>query len=91
MRGGLCDEMGYGIGDLAVIFRLMVSSGGLKDTDVKAGETVIVSPATGGFGGAALFVALAMGARGDCRGERYGGALEHQEEEWEDRNRAGYR
>ena len=63
MRGGLCDEMAYGIGDLAVIFRLMVSCGGLRDTDVKAGETVIVSPATGGFGGAALFVALAMGAR----------------------------
>lgn len=69
MRGGLCDEMGYGIGDLAVIFRLMVSCGGLRDTDVKSGETVIVSPATGGFDGAALFVALAMGARVIAMGE----------------------
>ena len=54
---------GYEIGDLAVIFRLMVPYGGLRHIDVKAGETIIVSPATGGFGGAAVLVALAMGVR----------------------------
>ena len=37
--------------------------GGLRDIDLKPGETIIIAPATGSFGGAAVTVALAMGAR----------------------------
>lgn len=42
--------------------RLLVPYGGLLAGDLKAGETVLVSGATGGFGGAGVAVALAMGA-----------------------------
>ena len=59
----LCGKMGYEIADLACIAALMVPYGGLRDIGLSAGETVIVSPATGAFGGAAVVVALAMGAR----------------------------
>lgn len=62
-EGKLCGKMGYEIADLAYVFALLVPYGGLRDIDLKAGETVIVSPATGAFGGAAVLVALAMGAR----------------------------
>lgn len=55
--------LGYKIHDLSYIPRLLVPYGGLSDLDVKAGETVVVAPATGQFGGAAVEVALAMGAR----------------------------
>lgn len=55
--------LGYKVEDLALISCLLVPYGGLRDIELKAGETVIVSPATGMFGGAAVLVALAMGAR----------------------------
>ena len=55
--------LGYKIEDLAFVSSLLVPYGGLRDIDLKAGETVIVAPATGTFGGAAVLVALAMGAR----------------------------
>lgn len=55
--------MGYEIADLTYISALLVPYGGLKAIDLEAGETVIVSLATGAFGGAAVLVALAMGAR----------------------------
>jgi len=42
--------------------RLLVPYGGLLAGELKAGETVVVSGATGGFGGAGVAVALAMGA-----------------------------
>ncbi|MBS0332873.1 MAG: alcohol dehydrogenase, partial [Proteobacteria bacterium] len=42
--------------------RLLVPYGGLRAGDLKAGETLLVSGATGGFGGAGVAVALAMGA-----------------------------
>lgn len=58
-NGGL----GYKVEDLAFISTLLVPYGGLSDIDVKVGETVVVAPATGAFGGAAVLVALAMGAR----------------------------
>ncbi|TKA83208.1 hypothetical protein B0A55_00654 [Friedmanniomyces simplex] len=48
---------------LAHISALLVPYGGLKDIELQAGQTVIVAPATGPFGGAAVIVALAMGAR----------------------------
>jgi alcohol dehydrogenase len=42
--------------------RLLVPYGGLWAGDLKPGETLLVSGATGGFGGAGVAVALAMGA-----------------------------
>jgi len=42
--------------------RLLVPYGGLLAGDLRPGETLVVSGATGGFGGAGVAVALAMGA-----------------------------
>lgn len=42
--------------------RLLVPFGGLLAGDLRAGETLVVSGATGGFGSACVAVALAMGA-----------------------------
>ncbi|MBE7219892.1 MAG: zinc-binding alcohol dehydrogenase family protein [Caulobacteraceae bacterium] len=42
---------------------LLISYGGLLAMDLKAGETLLVSGATGNFGSATVQVALAMGAR----------------------------
>lgn len=55
--------LGYKVEDLAFITKLLVPYGGLRDVDLKAGETVVVAPATGNFGGAAVLVALAMGSK----------------------------
>ena len=57
-EGGL----GYEADELSPIFYAMVPYGGLRDVGLSPGETVIVAPATGGFGGAAVKVALAVGA-----------------------------
>ncbi|KAI1611425.1 GroES-like protein [Exophiala viscosa] len=56
--------LGYRIEDLMYISKMLVSYGGLGPgcVDVRPGETVIVSPATGGFGSAAVHVALELGA-----------------------------
>lgn len=54
--------LGYGVADLAFLFWLLVPYGGLRDVGLRVGETVVVAPATGPFGGAAVLVALAMGA-----------------------------
>jgi NADPH:quinone reductase-like Zn-dependent oxidoreductase len=59
----LTKTLGYQIHELITISRMLVPFGGLRDIRLEAGETVIVAPATGGFGGAAVEVALAMGAR----------------------------
>jgi threonine dehydrogenase-like Zn-dependent dehydrogenase len=40
----------------------LVGYGGLRSIGLQAGETVIVAPATGGFGSAAALAAVAMGA-----------------------------
>ncbi|KAI0694514.1 alcohol dehydrogenase [Cytidiella melzeri] len=55
--------LGYNYAQLTYISALLVPYGGLRDIGLQAGETVIVAPATGAFGGAAVMVALAMGAR----------------------------
>lgn len=55
-------RFGYTASDLAFLFWLLVPYGGLRDVALRPGETVIVAPATGPFGGAAVLVALAMGA-----------------------------
>ncbi|KAI9757819.1 MAG: hypothetical protein M1815_006123 [Lichina confinis] len=54
---------GYSVSKLTWINHLLVPYGGLESAGVKAGETVIVAPATGVYGGCAVLVALAMGAR----------------------------
>ncbi|KAF9077208.1 hypothetical protein BDP27DRAFT_1311996 [Rhodocollybia butyracea] len=53
---------GYRVEELVHISRLLVPYGGLSDVGLKAGETVVIAPATGPFGNAAVRVALAMGA-----------------------------
>ena len=59
----LCEGLGYSISDLMYMAYLLVPFGGLRDIKIEPGETVVVSPATGGYGGAGVLVALAMGAR----------------------------
>ncbi|TVY56002.1 Alcohol dehydrogenase 1 [Lachnellula cervina] len=59
----LCGSLGYSIQDLAYTCCLLVPYGGLRDINLEPGETVVVCPATGGFGGAGVLVAIAMGAR----------------------------
>lgn len=58
----LCKNLGYKIQDLTYIGTLLVAFGGLRDIGLQAGETIIVCPATGNFGGAGVLVAIAMGA-----------------------------
>ena len=58
----LVNKMGYTFSDLCLMSVCLVSFGGLSEVDVKPGEVVIVAPATGRYGGAAVAVALAMGA-----------------------------
>ncbi|CAM1509694.1 Fc.00g000290.m01.CDS01 [Cosmosporella sp. VM-42] len=59
----LCQGLGYGVHDLTYVSYLLVAFGGLRDIRIEPGETVIVCPATGGFGGAGVQVAIAMGVR----------------------------
>ncbi|KAL1877466.1 hypothetical protein Daus18300_002453 [Diaporthe australafricana] len=59
----LVGQLGYTLEDLTHLIPPMVPYGGLRDVGLRAGETVLVSPATGKYGGAAVHVALAMGAR----------------------------
>ncbi|KAI1342936.1 alcohol dehydrogenase GroES domain-containing protein [Xylariaceae sp. FL0016] len=54
---------GVSVRDLGVFGQLALPYGGLRDVHLTAGETVIIAPATGNFGGAGVHVALAMGAR----------------------------
>lgn len=59
----LVGQLGYKIPELMTMFRMAVPWGGLSDIALRPGETVIVAPATGPFGRAAVHVALALGAR----------------------------
>ncbi|KAK4042209.1 hypothetical protein C8A01DRAFT_33704 [Parachaetomium inaequale] len=54
--------LGYALEDLLQLPTQLVAMGGLRAIDVKPGERVIVAPATGAFSGAAVQVAVAMGA-----------------------------
>ena len=56
--------------------RLLVPFGGLLAGDLHAGETLVVNGATGGFGGAGVAVALAMGAGTVVATGRNGEALD---------------
>ena len=53
---------GLTVEDLTWMMGLSVPYGGLTDINLKTGERIIIAPATGGFGGSAVKVALAMGA-----------------------------
>lgn len=57
---GVVDEEQAGA--WSILGRYLVPYGGLLAIDLRAGETVVVNGATGAFGGAAVAVALAMGA-----------------------------
>ncbi|OQE27858.1 hypothetical protein PENSTE_c004G09017 [Penicillium steckii] len=57
-EGGL----GYTVEDLLGMTGQVVSYGGLRSIGIEPGDKVIVSPATGPFGSAAVQVALSMGA-----------------------------
>jgi threonine dehydrogenase-like Zn-dependent dehydrogenase len=56
------EALGYGIEELGYISTLAVAYGGLSDIALRPGETVIIAPATGNFGSAAVLVAQALGA-----------------------------
>jgi threonine dehydrogenase-like Zn-dependent dehydrogenase len=58
-EGGL----GYSTADLMYIHLTSIPFGGLRDAGVKSGEKVIIAPATGAFGSAAVVAVLAMGAQ----------------------------
>ncbi|KAH9888124.1 alcohol dehydrogenase [Cubamyces lactineus] len=67
------DVIGAGVGALRAepvhwlrLAQMVVPFGGLTGdggVDLRAGESIVIAPATGGFGGSAVDVALAMGAR----------------------------
>ncbi|RYC54844.1 hypothetical protein CHU98_g11367 [Xylaria longipes] len=59
----LYKDLGYSARELIYLSHLLVPFGGLRTIDLKAGETVVVCPSTGGFSGAGVQVALAIGAR----------------------------
>ncbi|KAJ4355494.1 uncharacterized protein N0V89_003510 [Didymosphaeria variabile] len=54
-------ELGYGEEELATMTKYLCV-GGLRDINLQAGETIVVAPATGAFGGAAVACSVAMGA-----------------------------
>jgi hypothetical protein len=49
----------YSLADLPYLASPLVAYGGLRDIDLKVGETVIVAPATSGYNSAAVEVASA--------------------------------
>ncbi|KAI9715797.1 MAG: hypothetical protein M1828_000702 [Chrysothrix sp. TS-e1954] len=63
VQGKTKRKLQYSFDDLCCFPTLLVPYGGLRDINLQSGETVVISPATGQFGGAAVIVALAMGAR----------------------------
>lgn len=59
----LCTELGYTIPELLYLHMQLVTYGGFRGINLQAGEQVIIAPATGEYSGAAVGVAVAMGAR----------------------------
>ncbi|KAH8702476.1 chaperonin 10-like protein [Talaromyces proteolyticus] len=62
-KATLCHSLGYSTQELMYIGHLLVPFGGLRDINIEPGETVLIAPATGTYGGAGVQVAIAMGAR----------------------------
>ncbi|PYH88313.1 putative isopropanol dehydrogenase [Aspergillus ellipticus CBS 707.79] len=58
----LMQRLGYTLPNLCSMSVFLVGLGGLTEVGVKPGEVVIIAPATGRYGGAAVAVALALGA-----------------------------
>lgn len=58
----LTSKLGYSYVDLAYLGTVCIPLAGLLDIDVRPGDTVVVAPATGYFGGSAVPAALALGA-----------------------------
>jgi D-arabinose 1-dehydrogenase-like Zn-dependent alcohol dehydrogenase len=56
-------NLGYDVAELPYLATQLVAYGGFRSINLQAGETVVITPATGGFSGAAVEVASAMGAR----------------------------
>ncbi|KAI1808997.1 putative quinone oxidoreductase [Daldinia bambusicola] len=59
----LCGELGYTVPDILYMCHMLVGFGGFRDIDLKPGETIIICPATGGYGGSAVQTAIGMGVR----------------------------
>ena len=59
----LCEELGYSLPQLASLTTSLIPYGGFRGINLTAGETVLIAPATGSYSGAAVGVAVAMGAR----------------------------
>ncbi|KAH8805445.1 GroES-like protein [Xylogone sp. PMI_703] len=55
-------SLGYTPTDLVSMARMLVPYGGIHDIGITPGETVLIAPATGGWGGAAVELALILGA-----------------------------
>ncbi|KAF4341534.1 alcohol dehydrogenase [Fusarium beomiforme] len=55
--------LGYSTTEFVYLWTISVPFGGLQDIDIRSGDKVIISPAAGTFGSAAVLAALAMGAR----------------------------
>lgn len=55
--------LGLQLEDLCQFTLLAVPHGGFSSVGLKPGETVLISPATGPFGGGAVRIALSMGAK----------------------------
>lgn len=56
-------SLGYQLEDLAALGRMMVPYGGLKDIGLQTGETIVIGPATGGYGMCSVHLAVSMGAQ----------------------------
>ena len=76
----LTNELGYTAPQLCWINEFLVPFGGFLAADFRPGSTAIVAPATGHFGGCAVQVALAMGARKVIAAGRNAEALKKLEE-----------
>lgn len=55
--------LGYDAADLCLLRRHLIVYSGLRGINLQAGETVIISPATGAYSGAAVEMASALGAK----------------------------
>ena len=57
-----CEEHGWNLTDSISASAYLTPFGGLSEINLLPGETIIIAPATGRFGGGAVTTALAMGA-----------------------------
>lgn len=72
----LIHKLEYRLQELAMMSRFLVPYGGLVDINLRVGKTIIVTPATGAFSGAAVALAVAMGATVIAMGHNESALLE---------------